>query len=546
MPNQLQQRALEEVVKSYSGQYGLPDHKSFLFLVIERYLAELSLNSIDIEESIVDGTDDCEVDAIVIDEETEPQPRVYFFQSKYYQSENAFQRQFEGGALDKIQAAVNDFVLQGRINKKYQNGRLVDRLHSVKNLGSQNPKYTIVLCSNSDEPSASAKAKLDEFIRETNRTAAGEYLLVDYIHLDRIARELIAPQQRSRVDIELQISGKYLTEDTGNVRLLVGAVEAKDLAALIKKHSDNMFERNVRGYLKQSNPVNQSILTTAGGPNSPYFVYMNNGLTITCDKFSHTPISNSPCLKVENAQIVNGQQTARSLFNASESKKLKEDVKVLVRIVETKDPELLQQIIEATNSQTRVTSRDLHSNDEVQKLIEQYLASKGFFYEARKNKYTGKDTSKRVDAELAAQAFYAIFSKQPALAKDKKKLLFGEIYTDLFNVNTDPSEILYSFRLLKTVQSLNNLPKYSNSYTFLKDAALHIATLMDKASRESKMRPINFDKSEEVEQLYEAVITALGTLVQERAKKEKDKYEHRRTFKDTETFGRAVELLDSD
>ena len=119
MANLLQQRALDEVVRQYAAQYGLPNHKAFLVLVIEKYLSELNLNSIDIEESIVDGSDDCGIDAIVIDEESEPRPRIYFFQSKYFQTENAFERQFEGSALDKIQGAVNDFVLQGRINKKY-------------------------------------------------------------------------------------------------------------------------------------------------------------------------------------------------------------------------------------------------------------------------------------------------------------------------------------------------------------------------------------------------------------------------------------------
>src|SRR5260370_25332786 len=315
MANLLQQRALEEVVRQYSAQFGLPNHKAFLFIVIEKHLSELNLNSIDIEESIVDGTDDCGIDAIVIDEESEPQPRIYFSQSKDYQAENAFERQFEGSAFDKNQGAVNDFVLQGRINKKYQNARLVDKLHSVKNLGVRNPKYTIVLCSNSEEPSSTARARLEEFIRETNRNA-GDYLSVEYIHLDRIARELIAPQQKSRIDLDLQISGKYLTEDTGNVRLFVGAVEARDLAALIDKHGNDIFERNVRGYLKQSNPVNQGIIETATGSRSPYFVYMNNGLTITCDRFSHAPINNSPRLKIENAQIVNGQQTAQSLYKA--------------------------------------------------------------------------------------------------------------------------------------------------------------------------------------------------------------------------------------
>ena len=39
--------------------YGLPQHKAFLFLIIEKYLADLQLGSIDIEEAIVDGSDDC-------------------------------------------------------------------------------------------------------------------------------------------------------------------------------------------------------------------------------------------------------------------------------------------------------------------------------------------------------------------------------------------------------------------------------------------------------------------------------------------------------
>lgn len=543
MANLLQQRALDEVVRQHGVQYGLPNHKAFLALVLERYLSDLNLNNIEIEESIVDGSDDCGIDAIVIDEETGRRPHIYLVQSKYFQAENAFERQFEGSAIDKIQAAVNDFVLHGRINKKYQNARLVDRLHSVKNLGAQNPKYSILLCSNSDEPSTAAKARLDDFIRDTNGTTSGEYLSVAYLHLDKITRDLIAPQQKARINMNLQISGKYLTEDTGNVRLFVGAVEAKDLAAIIEEHSDRIFERNVRGYLKQSNPVNQGIFETATGVSSPYFVYMNNGLTITCDKFSHAPISNSPRLEVENAQIVNGQQTARSLHKASILKTLKPDAKVLVRIVETKNPELLLQIVEATNSQTKVTSRDLHSNDQIQKLIEQHFASRGYFYEARKNKYAGKETSKRVDAEIAAQAFYAIFFKRPAIAKDKKNILFGDEYDELFNEQTNPNDILYSFRLLTIVRRLNDQTKYSDEYTFLKDATLHVLALMHEFAKRQYERPLDLEKSDEIETIYKRVLGAISDLVKERSKEEGDKYEHRRTFKDPETFGRVVEIL---
>src|SRR5690606_11712329 len=124
-------------------------------------------------------------------------------------------------------------------------------------------------------------------------------------------------------------------------------------------------------------------------------------------------------------QIVNGQQTARSIYQAHLENKLKDDVKVIVRVLKTSNKEILPKIIEATNSQTKVTSRDLHSNDSIQRLIEETLKTEGYYYEARKGKYQGKEKQKRIDAEVAAQAYYATFFESPARAKDKKKDLFG-------------------------------------------------------------------------------------------------------------------------
>ena len=101
MATLLQQRTLKNVVLQYASNLGLPESKAFLYFVIEQYLAFLNLNEIDIEESIIDGSNDCGIDAIVIDEDSEDYPQIYFFQSKYYQKENAFEVTFEGGALDR-------------------------------------------------------------------------------------------------------------------------------------------------------------------------------------------------------------------------------------------------------------------------------------------------------------------------------------------------------------------------------------------------------------------------------------------------------------
>ena len=43
-----------------------------------------------------------------------------------------------------------------------------------------------------------------------------------HLHLDRISREFLAPQQRRQIDIKLQTSGEFLRQDTGDVRLFVG------------------------------------------------------------------------------------------------------------------------------------------------------------------------------------------------------------------------------------------------------------------------------------------------------------------------------------
>ena len=427
MANQLQKTTIDSVVDLYHNETGLSNEQSFLFLVIERLLANLELTPIDIEESIVDGSDDCGIDAIVINDES-ARPQVYFFQSKFHSAENSFEKTFPGGEVEKVRSALEEFVLKGKINSKYQNSRLVDKLHSVKNLRKQNPKYTLVFCSNGLPPSSSAKIKLQEFVNECNTT--GDFVSIEYVDIDRLTKDLVAPSVTKEINFNLQTVGGYFYESNGDVKLFVGMVEGEEIAKLVEEHKDNLFEKNVRGFLKKNNPINREIISSASGENSPYFLYLNNGITITCKNNSHTPAKESPNLIITSGQIVNGQQTARSLYQAYLEKRLSNDVKVIVRVLETENNNILPKIIAATNSQTKVTSRDLHSNDEIQRLIEKSLLAKGYFYEARKNKYHGKEKTLRIDAEVAAQAFYSIMSEQPARAKDKKKerTFWGSLY----------------------------------------------------------------------------------------------------------------------
>lgn len=534
MPNQIQKITVDRIVTQYEKDNGLSKSQAFLYLIIEKFLQSLDINQIEIEESIVDGSNDCGIDAIVINEDG-IKPEIYFFQSKYHLAENSFEKVFPGNEVDKVRSALEEFVLKGRINSKYQNSRLIDKLHSIKNLLNQNPKLILVFCSNGLSPAENAKEKLNEFLEETNKS--GGYLSVEYIDLDRIINDLVAPEVTKKIDFSLQTIGRYFNETNGDVNLFAGMIEGKEIAKLVETYKDNLFEKNVRGFLKKNNPINKEIIKSATSEESSYFLYLNNGVTITCADYEHTPTQESPNLLIKNGQVVNGQQTARSIYQAYTEKKLKEDVKIIVRVLKTSNQEILPRIIEATNSQTKVTSRDLHSNDEIQRLIEQTLLTQGYYYEPRKGKYQGKEQKKRVDAEIAAQAYYAIFFESPARAKDKKKELFGSLYDDIFRQDLSPENLLLSYKILEKIRYLNNQEKYYQKYNFLKDAALHIASLIFRISKNKDIFQNIDNNINEFIKNYENVLHATEKVVKNRVQEEGDKYEHRRTFKDPETYG---------
>jgi len=65
-------------------------------------------------------------------------------------------------------------------------------------------------------------------------------------------------------------------------------------------------------------------------------------------------------------QIVNGCQTATALALAEKAGKLAPDTRVMLRIYETADAQLVDKIVLTTNNQNKISSRDLRSNDKIQ------------------------------------------------------------------------------------------------------------------------------------------------------------------------------------
>lgn len=519
-------KLVKKYVDAYVEEYEYKESNAFLAIVLQNYL---KLDQEEIEEAIIDAGYDCGIDAIYIDENDDNGiPKVYLFQSKYYLSVEKYNRSFEGGAIDKMINAIESLILYPDPNKSYTNSKLSDKLNDIKNLGHHS--IEIVFCSNSAHPDIRAKDKLNDYLDRKDR--GQNYFSATYIGLFEISKAL-APKKRAVLSGNIRLSGKYLNWDSGLARTIVGRVSGKTLAELRENYGDELFDKNVRGYLSQTNAVNKKIKDTASGKNSHDFFYLNNGVTLVCKKFKYVPEDESPNVELEDFQIVNGGQTTNAIYEAYLNGALSDKVNVLIKIIESSDSSLLDRITEATNNQTLVNERDLKSNEDIQKKLEAYLLKLGYYYESRKDKY--KDDvpkEKRVDAVKAAQAYFAFYGQRPADAKNKKKQLFGSLYNEIFNQNLEPETFLRSFLLYKEILDLNKINR--DKYSFINYADYHILAVLNDEN-------INLKG---VKKYYPKIVKAINIVVQKEMAEKKDAYSHRALFIDPATLGKIEEIFE--
>lgn len=216
----------------------------------------------------------------------------------------------------------------------------------------------------------------------------------------------------------------------------------------------HLFEWNVRDY--QGNvSVNQEIRQSLTSPDSPEFWWLNNGVTIICSDATSTAKTYS----LSNIQIVNGLQTSHEIFETlrgGDSAEAGERM-LLVRIIVTGDAATRDLVIRATNRQTAITDASLRATDEVQRNIENYFLTQGWYYDRRKGYYKndGKDPAKIVSIQFLGASVTAMGLARPDKSRGKPSSLLknDEDYRLVFNSSIDLQVYLWAARLQRQVDS---------------------------------------------------------------------------------------------
>lgn len=303
---------------------------------------------------------------------------------------------------------------------------------------------------NSDEVHPNV-VRLEEQLKERISSRFSEFdLIFQFIG----ARDLLVLARRQSLPaLQLRIVESLSPADGGYVCL----VSLEDYYRFITdengKRRQVIFDANVReyeGWVEVNKGISRTLAEGSPGVN---FWWLNNGITIVAARVALSGKN----LVLEDAKVVNGLQTSQEIYNYfSRRPQVADERLILVRIVETDSETVRNEIIKATNSQSRIPAYSLRATEPIHHDIEQDFKFNGLYYDRQKNYYKNqkKPKSQIVTIQYLAQAVAAIVLQRPNDSRGRPtSLIKDEIYKHVFSDAYPMSLYLNCVRLMRVVDS---------------------------------------------------------------------------------------------
>ncbi|MBW3539173.1 MAG: AIPR family protein [Planctomycetes bacterium] len=249
-------------------------------------------------------------------------------------------------------------------------------------------------------------------------------------------------------------------DESSKIESWVFSMRGDAVAALYEKCGRRLFARNIRGFMGNT-AVNQGMLATLN-KEPEHFFYYNNGVTIVCDAAKKESSEGRDFLQVGNPQIINGQQTTRTLASSPSNAAKGSLLVKVIRVPRDADGDgeafeaLISRIVAGTNWQNAIKPSDLMSNDRRQIELERELRKVGYLYlrkqqtKSEVRALVGNGQYRLVKKEELAQASAGCDLDPYTIRSGKEKLFTEELYPVVFP-NANPDYYLPRYRLMREV-----------------------------------------------------------------------------------------------
>ncbi|WP_350455617.1 AIPR family protein [Macellibacteroides fermentans] len=437
---------LEGCIKDFKEQNDLKlnDSEIFELFALTQITKNSNVSFENILNSITDGGNDGGIDSIItlindevcdtVDDLKEKKINSRTI-TKFIFTQCKKEKSFKEGSLDKLITSFPVLLNLGETETsllKRFNSVLVEKIGVVKESWTQT---AIVGGSIFVEINYACNAGLIEVssaflakIGQLEKICKNTFSIDNVKYTNYSSQELLKLYQTHiRNRMSLDFKDTPLSTNFGNNGIgYIGMVNLSKYKEFISSDSgdirEELFESNIRHF--QGNvDVNKKIKTTLRTASNKDFWWLNNGITIIAE----SPTQIGKKLSIDNVQIVNGLQTSYCIYNAYENINNDERA-VLVKVIISTDKEIIDEIIESTNYQNVVAPGLLRANEDLQRNIEIFFLSKGYYYDRRKNYYKnqGKPANKIFGIQYTAQAIKSIIGGEPHIARATPTSLLKE------------------------------------------------------------------------------------------------------------------------
>lgn len=279
---------------------------------------------------------------------------------------------------------------------------------------------------------ARRKAAIDDL------TALRIFRSVEFVPIGADGIQRLNRESRNSISREFEFSQKTVVPEIDGVsEAYVGLLPASEFLRLIQDDDEELlksiFYDNVRDW-QDFNAVNSEIRDTLKSTNvRSRFALMNNGVTI----IAKTLRSTANKFYIEDYQIVNGCQTSHVIFDQRTT--LDDTVMVPLRLIATRDEEVISSIIKATNRQTEVREEQLLALSDFQKKLESFFNSfddsHQLFYERRSRQYNnvgGIEKTRVITPGNLIRAFASMFLEEPHRATRSYRRILDRVGSEIF------------------------------------------------------------------------------------------------------------------
>lgn len=452
----LRQQLVEGRVEKVAADFSITNDEAFMRLMLS-LVTDQSLYAFD-ENDLVDGGQDKQIDTISIQQDTD-EATIYIIQAKNSDS-------FSSNALIQMSNGLDWIFNKSRtIVKTLPNKKLKDRIVEcrsvISGLGPSNVRIVVAFVTNglTSTLSDEFKQEADQIREAYNNKTFSSFDLLIWGADETVSTLNVIERKHRKINDDVTIvydknTPSFIRYFAQGLSGVVCSVTARELARVVlNDNEDAIFDSNIRRFLGDRKAVNTEIFKTCTNPESSYlFWFLNNGVTIVCDRLDPVNDPDNPKIKLWNMQIVNGCQTATTLARAANANLLAPDARVLLRIYQTTDNDLVSRIVLTTNNQNKISNRDLRANDPVQLDMQNGFLRYGYSYEKKLFEFTkaeGIDVTRVVANEIVAQSYLAVVLKRPSDARRRKYKIWGELYDQIFGGSSSIEPYIISTLLFR-------------------------------------------------------------------------------------------------